>query len=140
MKNHNVYDFTANAETAIKNGDIRQIILFSNIYLPINKFLNSFENKKEIDATDEFPYKQILIKSRNPFRIGEIHTRIIYLENIFNIDFNKNAFTTAIKDICKKFKGSINALPINGPLLSVRKDILDILEANVFNTKVVILN
>lgn len=140
MKNHNVYDFTGNIEMAIKNGDIRQIILFPDVYLPINKFIASLGKGKLIEPSEDFPYKQVLIKSRSPFRIGEIQTRLIYLDNIFDKSINKERLVEAIKIICKKFKGSINALPIMSSLNIARKDIIECLEANVFNTKVVILN
>lgn len=140
MKNHNVYEFNGNFEKAVKNGDVKQIILFSNINLPLLKFFNSLGEAKEISPNEEFPYKQILIKSRSPFRIGEIQTRLIYLDNIFDKVIDKEKLTEAIKFICKKFKGSINVLPIMSSLNLVRKDIIECLEANVFNTKVLILN
>lgn len=140
MKNHNVYEFTGNIESAIKNGDIRQIILFSGINLSTFKFLNSFENKKEVEPTNDFPYKQILIKHRSPFRIGEIQTRLIYLDNIFSSKIDKKALESAIKDISKKFKNSMILFPIQGSLTPFRNDILNCLNDNTFNTKIIILN
>ena len=140
MKNLNVYEFTGDFEKAIKNGDIRQIILFSNLYLPINKFIASLGEGKIIEPSEEFPYRQILIKSRSPFRIGEIQTRLIYLDDIYDKTIDKEKLANAIKDICKKFKGSINALPIMSSLNFERNVILKCLEENVYNTKVVILN
>lgn len=140
MKNHNVYDFSGNFETAIKNGDIRQIILFSNVHLPINKFLAALGEGKIIEPSEEFPHRQILIKSRSPFRIGEIQTRLIYLDDIYDKTINKEKLIEAIKNISKKFKDSINLFPIMGPLNYERNTIVKSLEENVHNTKIVILN
>lgn len=140
MKNHNVYDFSGNFETAIKNGDIRQVILFSNVYLPINKFFTTLGEGKIIEPSEEFPYRQILIKSRSPFRIGEIQIRLVYLDDIYDKTIDKEKLVKAIKNISKKFKSSINLFPIMGPLNYERNTIVKCLEENVHNTKIVILN
>jgi hypothetical protein len=141
MKNHNVYEFTGNIESSIKNGDIRQIFLFPGISNSLLKLINSFENKKEIEASEDFPYQQTLIKFRSPFRIGEQQLRVINPNNIFSRDFfDKKEFRVFIQKACKRFKNSINVMPINGNLSQFRKDIIGILEENVRDTKVVILN
>ena len=141
MKNHNVYEFTGNIESSIKNGDIRQIFLFPGISNSLLKLINNFENKKEIEASEDFPYQQTLIKFRSPFRIGEQQLRVINPNNIISRDFlDKEEFRVFIQKACKRFKNSINAMPINGNLSQFRKDIIDILEENVRDTKVVILN
>ena len=141
MKNHNVYEFAGNIESSIKNGDIRQIFLFPGISNSLLKLINNFENKKEIEATEDFPYQQTLIKFRSPFRIGEQQLRIIHTNNIISRDFfDREEFRVFIQKACRRFKNSINVMPINGNLSQFRKDIIDILEENVRDTKVVILN
>lgn len=141
MRNHNVYDFKGNIEDSIKNGDIRQIFLFPGITNSLIRLLDSFENKKEIEPSESFPYKQTLIKFRSPFRIGEQQLRLIHPEDIISRDsFDKEAFISFIQCSCKRFKNSINIMPISGILNQYRKDIIDILESFVRDTKVVILN
>lgn len=140
MKNHNVYNFNGDIEKAIKNGDLSQIILFDNIKLPICKFLNSFINLKNIEKTIDFPYNQSLLKFRSPFRIGERNIRLIYLNAISEGKIDKQQLSKDIKNICKKFKNSISLLPIQGALIQYENDILECLETNTVNTKIVILN
>ena len=141
MKNHNVYEVSGDIETKIKNGDIRQIIIFQGIPNPLSKILSLFPEKKEIEQTDVFPYTQQLIKFRSPFRIGEQQLRLIEVEDIISkTAFNEKNFITLIQNICKKFKNSITLLPLSGPLNQYNKDINKLLEENVHDTKIVVLN
>lgn len=141
MKNHNIYKFTGNITSAIKNADISQFIIFPSISCPLNRIFDSFSDKKEIEPSDDFNYKQTLIKFYSSFRIGIQKIHLIKPENIITTNyFNKKEFTILIKSICKKFKNSINAIYIPNQLIQYRKDIIDILENNVRNTKIIILN
>ena len=141
MKNHNVYEVSGDIETKIKNGDIRQIIIFQGIPNPLSKILSLFPERKEIGQTDTFPYTQQLIKFRSPFRIGEQQLRLIEVEDIISkTAFNEKNFITLIQNICKKFKNSITLLPLSGPLNQYNKDINKLLEENVHDTKIVVLN
>lgn len=141
MKNHNVYEFTGDLEKAIKNGDIKQILIFPGVSTQFLKFLNSFPNFKEIEPNETFPYLRKIIKHRSPFRIGEMQIQIIYIEDIITKNnINLSSFKEFIKWFCSKFKNNISGLHISGNLLQFRKEIVDTLNEVVRDTKILILN
>ena len=80
-KNHNVYEFSGNLESAIKNGEFRYIITFPGITNPVTKLLNTFDDKKEFI---EDSFKRTLIKTRSPFRIGTIQINILEVDNVYS--------------------------------------------------------
>ena len=141
MKNHNVYEFSGDIEKSIKDGDIRNIILFENSISPVNKILNSFTDKKVIEANDKFPFDYNLIKTRSPWRIGTIQIKEIRLKDIIakNEFFDSEKFLNDIKIIIKSFKNTINGIVIPSHCI-FKKDIVQILNDNVRDTKVVIIN
>lgn len=141
MKNHNVYEFSGDIEKSIKDGDIRNIILFENSISPVNKILNSFADKKSIEANDKFPFDYNLIKTRSPWRIGTIQIKEIRLKDIIakNEFFDSEKFLNDIKIIIKSFKNTINGIVIPSHCI-FKKDIVQILNDNVRDTKVVIIN
>lgn len=141
MKNHNVYEFSGDIEKSIKDGDIRNIILFENSISPVNKILNSFDDKKSIEANDKFPFDYNLIKTRSPWRIGTIQIKEIRLKDIIikNEFFDSEKFLNDIKIIIKSFKNTINGIVIPSHCI-FKKDIVQILNDNVRDTKVVIIN
>lgn len=141
MKNHNVYEFTGDIEKSIKDGDIRNIILFENSISPVNKILNSFADKKSVEANDKFPFDYNLIKTRSPWRIGTIQIKEIKLKDIIikNEFFDSEKFLNDIKIIIKSFKNTINGIVIPSHCI-FKKDIVQILNDNVRDTKVVIIN
>ena len=141
MKNHNVYEFTGDIEKSIKDGDIRNIILFENSVSPVNKILNSFADKKSVEANDKFPLDYNLIKTRSPWRIGTIQIKEIKLKDIIikNEFFDSEKFLNDIKIIIKSFKNTINGIVIPSHCI-FKKDIVQILNDNVRDTKVVIIN
>lgn len=141
MKNHNVYEFSGDIEKSIKDGDIRNIIVFENSISPVNKILNSFADKKSIEANDKFPFDYNLIKTRSPWRIGTIQIKEIRLKDIIakNEFFDSEKFLNDIKIIIKSFKNTINGIVIPSHCI-FKKDIVQILNDNVRDTKVVIIN
>ena len=141
MKNHNVYEFSGDIEKSIKDGDIRNIILFENSISPVNKILNSFADKKSVEANDKFPFDYNLIKTRSPWRIGTIQIKEIRLKDIIikNEFFDSEKFLNDIKIIIKSFKNTINGIVIPSHCI-FKKDIVQILNDNVRDTKVVIIN
>ena len=142
MRNHNVYEVNDDVEKKIKNGDYRGIIKFPSVNIAIDKMV--FDDTSEIPASEEYPFDEMLIKLRSPFRIGVQKISLIKLnENIFqrnnkSWNFNKSEFEKAINLITKKHKNCMIALPICGALCEYRSDIIKILEDNVRDTKVVI--
>lgn len=141
MKNHNVYEFSGDIEKSIKDGDIRNIIVFENSISSVNKILNSFADKKAIEASDKFPFDYNLIKTRSPWRIGIIQIKEIRLKDIIakNEFFDSEKFLNDIKIIIKSFKNTINGIVIPSHCI-FKKDIVQILNDNVRDTKVVIIN
>lgn len=137
-KNHNVYEFSGNLESAIKNGEFRYIITFPGITNPVTKLLNTFDDKKEFI---EDSFKRTLIKTRSPFRIGTIQINILEVDNVYSKEgINTNELTKLIQTLCKNYKNNIIAFPIMNNLVPFRNKILEILNDNVRDTKVVILN
>lgn len=137
-KNHNVYDFSGNLENAIKNGEFRYIITFPGISNFVTKILDTFDNKKEFI---EDSFKRTLIKTRSPFRIGTLQINILEVDNVYSKEgIDTKELTKLIQTICKKYKNNIIAFPIMNNLVPFRSKILEILNANVRDTKVVILN
>lgn len=137
-KNHNVYDFSGNLENAIKNGEFRYIITFPGISNFVTKILNTFDNKKEFI---EDSFKRTLIKTRSPFRIGTLQINILEVDNVYSKEgIDTKELTKLIQTICKKYKNNIIAFPIMNNLVPFRSKILEILNANVRDTKIVVLN
>lgn len=138
----NVYVFDGNLEKAIKNGDFQNIILISEINNPINKILTTFSDIKEIEKTNDFNYRQSLIKFRSPFRIGTLQIRTIVLDNIIDKNvrnsFNLNKLEHDIKNISKKYKNNIILLPLSGQLINSKDEILENLQKTIKDTKVII--
>lgn len=138
MQNHNISEFKGDIKTAIKNGNFDTILLFPEISNDLTKFLNSFENKKEISE------EKTLIKTRSPFRIGLIKITLHYLTNILtkkvNYSFNLVDFEKLIQNICKTHKNKIILFPIFNQFAQYKKDIYNILEKNVRDTKIIILD
>lgn len=142
MKNHNILEKEGNIEDALKNGDYSYIILFESVFNPIENILNSFPENSEKEDNESF--RKVLFKNKSPFRIGKIRVEVYYLKSILvknkKYIFNKEKFTTIIKDICKEHKQSMILLPMSFTTNSFRKEIYEILETNVHDTKVTILN
>lgn len=137
FKNLNLSEYKGNIENAISTGDIRYIICFDGINYPSLKFLNNFNDKKEIEETE---YTRVLIKSRSPFRIGEIQTNILKIKDIFTKDtVNLSALKNIFKNITKKYKNNILGFFIPSQLLHYKNDFIDILTEVVRDTKVVII-
>ena len=90
MQNHNVSEFSGDIEAAIKNGNFDSIILFPEIISDLTKFLDTFDDKKEITEN------QTLIKTRSPFRIGLIRITLLYFKDVLTkkvgYSFNKKEF------------------------------------------------
>lgn len=142
MKNHNILEKEGNIEDAIKNGDYSYIILFESVFNPVENILNSFPENSEKENNESF--RKVLFKNKSPFRIGKIRVEAYYLKNILiknkKYTFNKEKFTTIIKDLCKEHKQSMILLPMSFTANSFRKEIYEILETNIHDTKVTILN
>ncbi len=137
FKNPNLSEFKGDIENAISNGDIRYIICFDGINYPSLKFLNNFNNKKEIEETE---YTRTLIKSRSPFRIGEIQTNILKIKDVYNKDIiNFSNLRTILKNITKKYKNNILGFIISPQLLQYKDDFIDILNEVVKTTKVIVI-
>jgi hypothetical protein len=138
MRNHNVSEFSGDIKTAIKNGNFNSIILFPEISTELTKFLDGFEDKKEISETET------LIKTRSPFRIGVIRITLLYFKDVLTkkvgYSFNKKEFEKSIQDLCKTHKNKIILFPFSNQFNQFRKDIESILEQNVRDTKIVVLN
>ena len=138
----NVYVFDGNLEKAIKNGNFQNIILISEINNPINKILTTFSDIKEIEKSNDFNYRQSLIKFRSPFRIGTLQIRTIALDNIIDKNvrnsFNLNKLEHDIKNISKKYKNNIILLPLSGQLINSKDEILENLQKTIKDTKVII--
>lgn len=140
MKNPNISKYKGNVETAFKNGDFRQIIVFPGLSTEFIKMINSVQNKKEVKGNDKLPYDYTLLKIRSPFRIGEQQIKIFNIENIVNKNcFDEKKFKSLIINFCKNFKNSITAIPISGSLLQHYNKIESILEKNVIGAKFVII-
>ena len=126
----------------LKIGEYNTIILFDDTFNPLQKIIDSFPEKIEKENNEN--YKNILIKNKSPFRIGIIRINIFYFKNVLtkksNLNFDKEKFTTIIKDLCKEHKQSMILLPMSFTTNSFRKEIYEILETNVHDTKVTILN
>lgn len=142
MTNVNVYEFTGNIESAIKNGDFRYIILFEGITNPINKIVNSFQNIKKVENNDFFTRK--LIETRSPFRIGRIHINLLETNNIFikegiNSSINFELLKDLITYICKTYKNNIIAFPIFGAMNQYKNEIINLLKETVRGTKVQVI-
>lgn len=142
MKNRNILEKEGKIEDALKNGDYSYIILFESVFNPIENILNSFPENSEKENNESF--RKILFKNKSPFRIGKIRVEVYYLKNILvknkKYIFDKEKFTTIIKDLCKEHKQSMFLLPMSFATNSFRKEIYEILETNVHDTKVTILN
>lgn len=137
-KNHNVYEFSGNLESAIKNGEFRYIITFPGITNSVTKLLNTFDDKKEFI---EDSFKRTLIKTRSPFRIGTIQINVLEVDNIYSKEgINTTELTKLIQTLCKNYKSNIIAFPIMNNLVPFRNKIIEVLNDNVRDTKVVILN
>lgn len=137
FKNPNLSEFKGDIKNAISNGDIRYIICFDGVNYMSLKFLDNFNNKKEIEEAE---YTKILIKSRSPFRIGEIQTNILKIKDVYNkdiIDFSN--LRAILKNITKKYKNNILGFFIPSQLLQYKNDFIDILTEVVRDTKVVII-
>jgi hypothetical protein len=142
MTNVNVYEFTGNIESAIKNGDFRYIILFEGITSPINKIVNSFQNIKKVEENNFFNRK--LIETRSPFRIGRIHINLLETNNIFikegvNTSINFEFLRDLITYICKTYKNNIIAFPIFGAMNQYKNEIINLLKETVRGTKVQVI-
>lgn len=141
MKNHNVSYFKGDVETAIKNGDFRNILIFPGISSSFIKFLESFPNPKDIEPTEEFPYKQTLLKFRSHFRIGEQQVRLVHIDDIINRnEFDEEKLVSFIQNFCRLRKNTINVFPASGSLLHYSSEIEKILNDNVRDTKFVIIS
>jgi sugar-specific transcriptional regulator TrmB len=138
MQNHNVSEFSGDIKAAIKNGNFDSIILFPEITSDLTKFLDTFEDKKEISEN------QTLIKTRSPFRIGLIRINLLYFKNVLTkkvgYSFSKENFENLIQDLCKSHKNKIILSPFSNQFTQFRKEIETILEKNVRDTKIVVLN
>lgn len=141
MKNINVYEELGDVEKKIKNGYYRAFITFPGCLTIIDKI--NFEDKKIKESTEEYPFEELIIKTRSPFRIGIIYINKINVNGVLKKDkvweFNAQEFIKAIKIICKKYKNTIIALPICGVLTQFKPEILKILNENVRDTKVIII-
>lgn len=126
----------------LKIGEYNTIILFDDIFNPIQKIIDSFPEK--IEKNNNENYKNILIKNKSPFRIGTIRINIIYIKNVLtknnSLNFNRENFKLLMKDFCKDHKQSMILLPLSTVVNTFRKEIFDILEEVVHDTKVTILN
>lgn len=142
MKNHNILEKEGNIVDALKNGDYNYIILFESAFNPIENILSTFPENSEKEDNESF--RKVLFKNKSPFRIGKIRVEAYYLKNILvknkKYIFDKEKFTTIIKDLCKEHKQSMFLLPMSFATNSFRKEIYEILETNVHDTKVTILN
>lgn len=138
MQNHNVSEFTGDIKAAIKNGNFDSIILFPEITSDLTKFLDTFEDKKEINEN------QTLIKTRSPFRIGLIRINLLYFKDVLTkkigYSFNKENFENLIQELCRTHKNKIILFPFSNQFTQFRKEIETILEKNVRDTKIVVLN
>lgn len=141
MNNHNVYSENRNIEKNIKNGRYRALITFPECSTIIDKL--SFENTKIKEGNEEYPYNELIINTKSPFRIGIIIINKINITGVLKRNrvwsFDTQEFTKALKIVCKKYKGTIIGLPIEGPLQQFRGEILKILNENVRDTKVVLI-
>lgn len=136
MKNHNVYDFSGDLETSLKNGEFKYIIHFPGTCNGVLKILEKFNDRKEIE---EDGYKRTLIKFRSPFRIGIQRINILQFENLYNKDnrtLDENKLVEIIKLICKKYQNNLVLFPIQSYLLQFKDQIDDLLNKNVRNTKI----
>ena len=137
-KNHNVYEFSGNLESSIKNGEFRYIVTFPGISNSVTKLLNTFEDRKEFN---ENSFKRTLIKTRSPFRIGTLQINVLEVDNIYSKEgINITELTKFIQFLCKNYKNNIIAFPIMNNLVPFRNKIIEVLNDNVRDTKVVILN
>jgi hypothetical protein len=141
MKNHNISYFKGNVETSISNGDFRQILIFPGVSSSFIKFLDSFQDRKEIEPSDEFPYYQTLLKIKSPFRIGLQQVRLIHVNDfISKNELDVNGLKNFLLKFCSKFKNSINALPLTGVLSCYTSEVEKILDEIVRDTKIVIIS
>ncbi len=142
MQNRNVLEKTGNIENAIKNGEYPFIILFDGIFNPTEKILNSFIENIEKENNESF--KRVLFKTKSAFRIGVIRVECFYFKDIIVKDkkyiFNKEKFTNIIKDFCKNHKQTMFLLPMSSISNNFKKEIYEILETHVHDTKITILN
>lgn len=126
----------------LKIGEYNTIILFDDTFNPLQKIIDSFPEKIEKENNEN--YKNILIKNKSPFRIGIIRINIFYFKNVLtkknNLNFNKEKFTILIKEFCKEHKQSMILLPMSSILNNFKKEIYEVLETTVYDTKVTILN
>lgn len=141
MKNHNVSYFNGDLESTIKNGNFNNVLVFSGLPASFTKIFDSFANNKVLEPTADFPYKQTLYKFRSHFRIGEQQLRLIHLDDIITRNtFDKAGLEKFIHTFCIKRKGTINAFPILGAFTQHIKEIENILNDNVRDTKFVIIS
>lgn len=141
MKNDNVYIISRDVEKKIKNGFFRAFITFSGNYNILDKI--SFNETYLKESTEDYPFEELVIKTKSPFRIGTIIINKIILNNVLKknkvIDFDEKIFEESVKIICKKFKNTIIGLPLENNLIQFKDKIIKILNENVHNTKVVII-
>jgi hypothetical protein len=141
MKNHNISYFKGNVETSIKNGDFKNILIFPGLASNFVKLFENFPNAKEIEPTEEFPYKQTLLKFRSHFRIGEQQIRLVHIDDIINRnEIDKEKLVSFIQNFCRLRKNTINVFPLLGSLVHHSTEIEKILNDNVRDTKFVIIS
>ena len=142
MRNQNVCEIKGDPEKSIKNGDFRVIIKFPNVSILIDSL--TFDNLKDINPDDEYPYTETALSFKSPFRIGRQFINIVNLSNDILIkndkkwSFNEGKFIDALKAIIKKHKNTIIALPVCGALEQFKNVIIKALEDNVRDCKVII--
>lgn len=138
MRNHNVSKIIGNIEYQIKNGDFNIILFLENNNSSFKRIISEIGEQKDISDSEDFIKK--LVKTRSPFRIGPIRFELITLKNILikdiNYTFNSELFQNIIKNICKNNKNKNILLPIDGSLLSFYRDIENVLNETVRDTKV----
>lgn len=139
MKNRNVSYFKGDIETTIKNGDFKQILIYPGLSSAFLKLLDSFQERKEIEASADFPYAQTILKFKSPFRIGQQQIRLINIENIISKNnFNDEQLKLFLQQLCSKFKGSIILFPFSNGIIKFTSAIETALDKFVRDTKIVI--
>ena len=140
MKNYNVSYFNGNIESKIKNGDFKNILVFSGLPSSFIKIFETFIGK-ELEPSEDFPYKQTLYKFRSHFRIGEQQFRLVHLDDIITREsLDETKLIKLIQTFCNKRKGTLNVFPILGPATQYTKKIENILNEHVRDTKFIIIS
>jgi hypothetical protein len=126
----------------LKIGEYNCIILFDNIFNPINKVLETFSENIEKENNND--YIKVLFKGKSAFRIGVIRVEAFYLKDVLTknntYNFNAEKFKSIIKELCKNHKQSMFLIPTSNIVNGFKKEIYNILEEVVRDTKVTILN